>query len=96
MPSDAKMGLVVGVGLVLGVAMVYFRKEPPGPPASPEPAAIAATVNGRPTAQSKSAIPTPSAVNLAQTSEPPVLAPTALPLPPLEPAVPIPIPACPN
>ena len=35
MPNDAKLGLVVGVGLVIAVAVVFFRKEAPaGHPAS--------------------------------------------------------------
>jgi nucleoid-associated protein YgaU len=29
MPNDAKLGLVVGVGLVIAVAVVFFRKESP-------------------------------------------------------------------
>jgi nucleoid-associated protein YgaU len=29
MPNDAKLGLVVGVGLVLVVAVVFFRKDGP-------------------------------------------------------------------
>jgi hypothetical protein len=37
MPNDAKLGLIVGVGLVIGVAVVFFRKdlgpsEKPGEP----------------------------------------------------------------
>jgi nucleoid-associated protein YgaU len=31
MPNDAKLGLIVGVGLVIAVAVVFFRKEG-GPP----------------------------------------------------------------
>ena len=27
MPNDAKLGLIVGVGLVIGVAVVFFRKD---------------------------------------------------------------------
>ena len=27
MPNDAKLGLVVGVGLVITVAVVFFRKD---------------------------------------------------------------------
>jgi hypothetical protein len=27
MPNDAKLGLIVGVGIVLAVAVVFFRKE---------------------------------------------------------------------
>lgn len=29
MPNDAKLGLVVGVGLVIAVAVIFFRKESP-------------------------------------------------------------------
>jgi hypothetical protein len=32
MPNDAKLGLVVGVGLVLTVAVVFFRKDALNPP----------------------------------------------------------------
>ncbi|MCS6977721.1 MAG: LysM peptidoglycan-binding domain-containing protein [Gemmatales bacterium] len=31
MPNDAKLGLVVGVGLVIAVAVVFFRKDLSGP-----------------------------------------------------------------
>jgi nucleoid-associated protein YgaU len=31
MPNDAKIGLVVGVGLVVVVALVFFRKDEPAP-----------------------------------------------------------------
>ena len=62
MPTDAKCGLLVGVGLVLAVAVLFFQKEPmpgaqPGPPAvqtkSPAPrSAVKPTdsspVRGRP------------------------------------------------
>ncbi len=30
MPNDAKLGLVVGMGLVIAVAVIFFRKELPG------------------------------------------------------------------
>ena len=43
MPNDAKLGLIVGVGLVIGVAVVYFRKDLPDPPG--ETAAYAAPVS---------------------------------------------------
>lgn len=40
MPNDAKLGLIVGVGLVIGVAVVFFRKDL-GPPEKPgEPAYV--------------------------------------------------------
>ncbi len=32
MPNDAKLGMVVGVGLVIAVAVIFFRKEPPDAP----------------------------------------------------------------
>jgi hypothetical protein len=37
MPNDAKLGLVVGMGLVLLIAIFFFRREaaPPGPEAVP-------------------------------------------------------------
>ena len=58
MPNDAKLGLVVGVGLVIAVAVVFFRKESPAAdpagaqpaPAvtpSPPPAVSRAAVGGR-------------------------------------------------
>ncbi len=40
MPNDAKLGLVVGVGLVIAIGVVFFRKEPP-PNASNPPGAAA-------------------------------------------------------
>jgi hypothetical protein len=34
MPTDAKCGLLVGVGLVVAAAVLFFRKDsPPAPPA---------------------------------------------------------------
>jgi nucleoid-associated protein YgaU len=45
MPNDAKFGLVVGVGLVIAVAVVFFRKDLPGPKTATQdvkPAAVAA------------------------------------------------------
>ena len=35
MPNDAKLGLVVGVSLVIAVAVVFFRKEIPDPARNP-------------------------------------------------------------
>jgi nucleoid-associated protein YgaU len=34
MPNDARLGLVLGVGLVIAVAVVFFRKEVAGDPAA--------------------------------------------------------------
>lgn len=40
MPNDAKLGLVVGVGLVIAVAVVFFRKDISAPKQElPRPAA---------------------------------------------------------
>jgi hypothetical protein len=40
MPTDAKCGLLVGVGVVLTVAVLFFQKDPPAaPPPSPVPVA---------------------------------------------------------
>jgi hypothetical protein len=41
MPTDAKCGLLVGVGLVLAVAVLFFQKDPPSEPAV-APAAVKA------------------------------------------------------
>jgi hypothetical protein len=42
MPSDAKCGLLVGVGLVLAVAVMFFQKDP-APTESPQAAVKATT-----------------------------------------------------
>ena len=34
MPNDAKLGLIIGVGLVIAVAVVFFRKDPASGPHS--------------------------------------------------------------
>ena len=43
MPNDAKLGLVVGVALVLLIAVLFFRKDPVatagGPPVAQVPPA---------------------------------------------------------
>ena len=36
MPTDAKCGLLVGVGVVVAVAVLFFQKDPPA--AAPPPA----------------------------------------------------------
>jgi nucleoid-associated protein YgaU len=36
MPNDAKLGLIVGVGLVITVAVVFFRKDPLAAQSAPE------------------------------------------------------------
>ena len=37
MPNDAKLGLVMGVSLVIAVAVIFFRKELPGSVKSTDP-----------------------------------------------------------
>jgi hypothetical protein len=37
MPNDAKLGLVLGIGLVVVIGMVFFRNEPPANGANPPP-----------------------------------------------------------
>lgn len=50
MPKDAKLGLVVGIGLVILIAVVFFRKE-----TGPVPGGSAAAVS----AAGPSSSPTP-------------------------------------
>ena len=41
MPNDAKLGLVLGVGLTITVAVLFFRKDlAPAPPAAMVPAVV--------------------------------------------------------
>jgi hypothetical protein len=40
MPKDAKLGLVVGMGLVLTIGIVFFRKEPVSAGGPEAPSAI--------------------------------------------------------
>ncbi len=44
MPNDAKLGLVVGVGLVIAVAIIFFQRSTPGH----APAAIEASPDSQP------------------------------------------------
>jgi hypothetical protein len=37
MPNDAKLGLVIGVSLVIAVALMLFRKDAPAAPVGAEP-----------------------------------------------------------
>ena len=56
MPNDAKFGLVVGVGLVIAVAVVFFRRDLPAPKAGhdAQPAGVAADTSTPPNAVSSS------------------------------------------
>lgn len=46
MPNDAKLGMIVGVGLVIAIAVVFFRKE--GAFSKEAPERVSATSVGRP------------------------------------------------
>jgi hypothetical protein len=37
MPNDAKLGLVLGIGLVVIIGMVFFRADPPVSGTNPPP-----------------------------------------------------------
>ncbi|HJZ90210.1 MAG TPA: hypothetical protein VKE40_05015 [Gemmataceae bacterium] len=54
MPTDAKLGLLAGVGLVLAVAVLFFQKDPP--PADPAP-----VVQTRPASPPAAVLPPASA-----------------------------------
>jgi nucleoid-associated protein YgaU len=70
MPNDAKLGLVVGVALVIAVAVLFFRKEAPAEgsageaapagivrpiPPAPLPGGPVRTASAHPTAETKEA-----------------------------------------
>jgi nucleoid-associated protein YgaU len=46
MTKDAKLGLVIGIGLVIVIAVVFFRKDPATVKAATEPAAAAVKPKG--------------------------------------------------
>lgn len=48
MPNDAKLGLVVGVGLVIAIGVVFFRKDTTPQTAANVPAAATTTTNRSP------------------------------------------------
>jgi hypothetical protein len=45
MTNDAKLGLVVGIGLVILIAIVFFRKDPATARAGPAPTPVAGIVS---------------------------------------------------
>ncbi len=83
MPNDAKFGLVVGVGLVIAVAVLFFHKDAgpadigdasanAKPGAATRPPAHAPRrppVKGKPSSQTKNAEETDSAANGPEGSE---------------------------
>jgi hypothetical protein len=50
MPNDAKLGLVLGIGLVVMIGMVYFRADSPARGAIPPPPTAATSEIPSPTA----------------------------------------------
>jgi hypothetical protein len=70
MPNDAKLGLVVGVGLVVAVAVLFARKESPA--AAGTPAAVVRAsesgAKGIKTGQAKPALPPKAATGTAPRS----------------------------
>lgn len=44
MPNDAKLGLILGIGVVIAVAVLFFRQDPPKPTATPGSAGAAKVV----------------------------------------------------
>jgi nucleoid-associated protein YgaU len=57
MPNDARLGLVVGVGLVIMIAVLFYRKDLPAQP----PAATSALPSGTNVAAGLPAVPSPGA-----------------------------------
>ncbi len=52
MPNDAKLGMIVGVGLVIAIAVVFFRKDGILNQPAPEQAAATAATSANPGAPS--------------------------------------------
>src|SRR5438876_6787172 len=68
MPNDAKLGLIVGVGVVILVAVVFFRKDAgSGQPGDPVPASM----GGKPGAAPRDLYRPVRASTSAQTKENP-------------------------
>src|SRR5205823_1298742 len=61
MSKDAKLGLVLGIGLVIIIAVVFFRKEPSQAKASTETAAASVNPKGNYTTPIISDVRTPTA-----------------------------------
>jgi nucleoid-associated protein YgaU len=57
MPKDAKLGLVLGVGLVVVIAMVFFRRDPATASGAPEQPAAAVHAAGTPSASPRPRAP---------------------------------------
>ncbi len=57
MTNDAKLGLVVGIGLVILIAIVFFRKDPALARAAPAVAAPPAEVGAVTSSPTRLAVP---------------------------------------
>ena len=69
MPKDAKLGLVVGVALVIAVAVVFFRKDGPSPiPVFAEPSAAKPAQPADAQTGANNAAPPANQVSLQMTS----------------------------
>lgn len=78
MPNDAKLGLVVGVVVVLSVAVTFFRKPPPqGQAPEPVAAAVTAASVSRPVPAKREPEPAVPAVFSTPPPEPAAVAPPA-------------------
>ena len=65
MPNDAKLGLVVGVGLVIAVAVLLFRRDAPAPPPPAAESAPAGMVQSPPHGSARPAPARPAASTAA-------------------------------
>ena len=62
MSNDAKLGLVLGVAIVLVIALVFFRSDPVDAKTAPEPTPAATALKKNPPADPPPAMPTEAAV----------------------------------
>ena len=69
MPNDAKLGLVVGVGLVIAVAVMFFHKDSPAGSTASEPAPAGIVRPILPVPLPSGSMRTASAHPMARTSE---------------------------
>jgi len=85
MPNDAKLGLVVGMSLVLVIALIFFRKEgmAHARPEAHAPVAAPPKIDPRP-------VPPPETATTLPPAPPPAATPAVEPSPSTAPALPPP------
>jgi nucleoid-associated protein YgaU len=74
MPNDAKLGMIVGVGLVIAIAVVFFRKDGPTTVEAPTTSAVSSASPAAPSGsggasravKARTAIPNELATSVAQ------------------------------